>query len=51
MVCRILSTNGRTRNLLPPSQFEGMFLSTAHTDEDIEKTVHAAEQAFKQYKG
>ncbi|MFD2637556.1 glutamate-1-semialdehyde 2,1-aminomutase [Piscibacillus salipiscarius] len=36
---------------LPPSQFEGMFLSTAHTDEDIEKTVHAAEQAFKQYKG
>ncbi|WP_335869165.1 glutamate-1-semialdehyde 2,1-aminomutase [Bacillus sp. 2205SS5-2] len=32
---------------LPPSQFEGLFLSTAHTDEDIEQTIHAAEQAFK----
>ncbi|MBG9590126.1 glutamate-1-semialdehyde 2,1-aminomutase [Cytobacillus firmus] len=31
---------------LPPSQFEGLFLSTAHTDEDIEKTILAAEQAF-----
>ena len=31
---------------LPPSQFEGLFLSTAHTDEDIEKTVAAAEKAF-----
>ncbi|MGN1401301.1 MAG: glutamate-1-semialdehyde 2,1-aminomutase [Bacillus sp. (in: firmicutes)] len=31
---------------LPPSQFEGLFLSTAHTDEDIEKTINAAEQAF-----
>jgi glutamate-1-semialdehyde 2,1-aminomutase len=31
---------------LPPSQFEGMFLSTAHTDEDIEKTIQAAEKAF-----
>ncbi|EHC9926367.1 glutamate-1-semialdehyde 2,1-aminomutase [Staphylococcus pseudintermedius] len=26
---------------LPPSQFEGMFLSTAHTKEDIEKTLYA----------
>lgn len=34
---------------LPPSQFEGMFLSTAHTDDDIEKTFQAAEQAFKSY--
>ncbi|WP_277673593.1 glutamate-1-semialdehyde 2,1-aminomutase [Piscibacillus halophilus] len=34
---------------LPPSQFEGMFLSTAHTDDDIEKTIQAAEQAFKSY--
>lgn len=32
---------------LPPSQFEGVFLSTKHTDEDIEKTVRAAEQAFR----
>ncbi len=31
---------------LPPSQFEGMFLSTKHTDEDIEKTIVAAEKAF-----
>lgn len=31
---------------LPPSQFEGLFLSTAHTDEDIEKTILAAEKAF-----
>ncbi|MFJ7974727.1 glutamate-1-semialdehyde 2,1-aminomutase [Peribacillus sp. NPDC096379] len=31
---------------LPPSQFEGLFLSTAHSDEDIEKTIAAAEQAF-----
>ena len=31
---------------LPPSQFEGLFLSTEHTDEDIEKTIAAAERAF-----
>ena len=31
---------------LPPSQFEGLFLSTAHTDEDIEHTIAAAEKAF-----
>lgn len=31
---------------LPPSQFEGLFLSTAHTDEDIEKTIAACEKAF-----
>ncbi|NGP45500.1 glutamate-1-semialdehyde 2,1-aminomutase [Bacillaceae bacterium SIJ1] len=31
---------------MPPSQFEGMFLSTAHTEEDIDKTVDAARQAF-----
>ncbi|WP_047984999.1 glutamate-1-semialdehyde 2,1-aminomutase [Ornithinibacillus californiensis] len=33
---------------LPPSQFEGLFLSTAHTDEDIEKTIQAARKAFSQ---
>jgi glutamate-1-semialdehyde 2,1-aminomutase len=32
--------------LLPPSQFEALFLSKAHTDEDIERTVQAAERAF-----
>jgi glutamate-1-semialdehyde 2,1-aminomutase len=31
---------------LPPSQFEGLFLSTAHTDEDLQKTIEAAEKAF-----
>ncbi|OXT18933.1 glutamate-1-semialdehyde-2,1-aminomutase [Bacillus sp. OG2] len=36
---------------LPPSQFEGLFLSTAHTDEDIEKTLNAAELAFSKLKG
>ncbi|RDU36290.1 glutamate-1-semialdehyde-2,1-aminomutase [Neobacillus piezotolerans] len=35
---------------LPPSQFEGLFLSTAHTDEDIEKTIKAAETAFSKLK-
>ncbi|WP_079509929.1 glutamate-1-semialdehyde 2,1-aminomutase [Mesobacillus jeotgali] len=32
---------------LPPSQFEGLFLSTAHTDEDLKKTIQAAEKAFE----
>ncbi|GAA0601366.1 glutamate-1-semialdehyde 2,1-aminomutase [Virgibacillus siamensis] len=32
---------------LPPSQFEGLFLSTAHTDEDIEKTIAAVRKAFE----
>ncbi|PZE19962.1 glutamate-1-semialdehyde 2,1-aminomutase [Paenibacillus xerothermodurans] len=31
-----------------PSQFEGMFVSTAHTDEDIESTIDAHHQALKQ---
>ncbi len=35
---------------LPPSQFEGLFLSTAHSDEDIEKTIAAAERAFSKLK-
>ncbi|MDY5059335.1 glutamate-1-semialdehyde 2,1-aminomutase [Staphylococcus simulans] len=32
---------------LPPSQFEGTFLSTAHTKEDIEKTIEAFDKAFE----
>nr|WP_309099754.1 glutamate-1-semialdehyde 2,1-aminomutase [Fredinandcohnia onubensis] len=36
---------------LPPSQFEGLFLSTAHTAEDIEKTIQAADRAFSKLKG
>jgi len=33
---------------LPPSQFEAIFLSTAHTDEDLEKIVKAVEEAIKE---
>lgn len=32
---------------LPPSQFEGIFLSSAHTDEDIEDTIQAVETVFQ----
>src|SRR5699024_12750253 len=32
--------------LLPPSQFEGLFVSTAHTDEDIEQTIRAVHKVF-----
>ncbi len=31
---------------LPPSQFEAAFLSTAHTEQDIEQTIAAAREAF-----
>jgi glutamate-1-semialdehyde 2,1-aminomutase len=30
----------------PPSQFEAAFLSTAHTDDDVERTLRAAKAAF-----
>ena len=32
---------------LPPSQFEGMFISTAHTEEHIAKTVDAFHKVFE----
>ncbi|WP_239254986.1 glutamate-1-semialdehyde 2,1-aminomutase [Listeria ilorinensis] len=32
---------------LPPSQFEGVFLSTAHTEKEIDQTLEAIEHAFK----
>ncbi len=32
---------------LPPSQYEAVFLSAAHTEEDIAKTVEAARAVFK----
>lgn len=35
---------------LPPSQFEGLFLSTEHTDADIEKTIEAIRKAFSKLK-
>ena len=31
---------------LPPSQFEAVFVSLAHTEEDIQRTVAAASRAF-----
>lgn len=36
---------------LPPSQFEGLFLSTVHSDEDIQKTIQAIEKSFEVIKG
>ena len=35
---------------LAPSQFETLFLSLAHTDEDINRTIAAAEKAFRTVK-
>ena len=34
-----------------PSQFEAAFLSTAHTEEDLERTLSALEKAFRAAKG
>jgi len=31
---------------LPPSQYEAAFLGAAHTEEDVQRTVAAAKQAF-----
>jgi glutamate-1-semialdehyde 2,1-aminomutase len=33
---------------LPPSQFEAAFLGATHTEQDIEETVAAAREAFRQ---
>jgi len=33
---------------LPPSQFEAFFISYAHTDDDIDKTIEANKKALKQ---
>ena len=32
---------------LPPSQFEACFVSTAHTDEDLDRTVEAARRVLR----
>jgi len=32
---------------IPPSQFEAMFLSTAHTNADIDRTIAAAHESLK----
>jgi len=31
---------------LPPSQFEAAFISTAHSEADIDRTIEAARTAF-----
>lgn len=36
---------------LPPSQFEGMFLSTKHKSEDIKQTLQAFDNALSKVKG
>jgi len=37
------------RNIfLAPSQFEAAFLSTAHTTEDIDQTITAAQEVLQQ---
>jgi glutamate-1-semialdehyde 2,1-aminomutase len=33
--------------LLPPSQFEALFVSAAHTDDDIDRTLSAARASFQ----
>jgi glutamate-1-semialdehyde 2,1-aminomutase len=30
----------------PPAQFEAAFVSAAHTEHDVDETIHAAEQAL-----
>jgi len=32
---------------LPPSQYEAAFLSAAHTEQDVQKTIAAAKHAFE----
>ncbi len=31
---------------LPPSQYEALFVSAAHTDADIARTIDAARESF-----
>jgi glutamate-1-semialdehyde 2,1-aminomutase len=35
----------------PPSQFEAWFLSAAHTERDVDRTVRAAREAFRSVSG
>jgi glutamate-1-semialdehyde 2,1-aminomutase len=36
---------------LPPSQYEAAFLGAAHTDDDVQRTIAAAKQAFATMRG
>jgi glutamate-1-semialdehyde 2,1-aminomutase len=35
---------------LPPSQYEAAFLGAAHTEDDVQRTIAAAKQAFEAVK-
>ena len=35
--------------ILAPSKYEAWFITIAHTEEDIEATIHAVENAFQLY--
>jgi glutamate-1-semialdehyde 2,1-aminomutase len=37
--------------LLPPSQFEALFVSAAHSDSDIDRTIEACEESLKAIAG
>lgn len=37
--------------LLPPSQFEALFVSAAHSDADIDRTIEAARESLKAIRG
>ena len=37
--------------MLPPSQFEAWFLSTAHTEGDVDQTIDVARVAMRGVKG
>lgn len=47
MFCRFYREMLKQGILLPPSQYESIFISTAHSIHDIDRTIHAAEVAFK----
>jgi glutamate-1-semialdehyde 2,1-aminomutase len=36
---------------LPPSQYEAAFLSASHTEDDVQRTIAAAKQAFTTLRG
>jgi glutamate-1-semialdehyde 2,1-aminomutase len=35
-------------NYLPPAQFEAHFLSTSHTEEEVDRTVEDARNTFRE---
>ncbi len=47
MFSRYFSGMLKNRVYLPPSQFEAAFVSLAHNERDVERTIEAARRAFK----